>query len=288
MGLTVADPRSPAMDFDRTPILKPRSIEHIATCSETNGEGVETIVRASRLSYCETTSDYSVPEIQAIISDVTPATDESLSLENRIDLCENSGNSVSSRGSSVGDESEESDAEEQVTVIRNQKVLSPWSDALSAWAESKPDGISGEKAKPVESIGDAMDSNISDIINAVIKSTVDEQRSIATSDRIKVWRDSVSPNACDETVRKNSEEIIIEFDDDAVAKPAKSADGFKSSTRVEDERTKSQTKKRKPQMQQPKSENKILPDERKVFNGDGKNAVDASKVRFRYRLTHLI
>ena len=79
MGL---DPRSPAADFDRTPILMPKSIERLRARSQNylhRHGSYDTDMFCQKFSYCELSSQFSVTEIQALPDLATSAT-ESLNL----------------------------------------------------------------------------------------------------------------------------------------------------------------------------------------------------------------
>ncbi|XP_017880620.1 uncharacterized protein LOC108625203 isoform X2 [Ceratina calcarata] len=98
------DPRSPAVDFDRTPLLKPRSLERLKARSQ------ETLQRqgsyeADQLypsySYCEMSSQFDVTEVQAL-PDLASCVLKSLNLNTIIDKS----NELESEGSSQPTRSE--------------------------------------------------------------------------------------------------------------------------------------------------------------------------------------
>ncbi|XP_034181595.1 uncharacterized protein LOC117605001 isoform X2 [Osmia lignaria lignaria] len=76
------DPRSPAASFDRTPILMPKSMARLKARSreDLHRQGsYDTDMFYPKFSYCEMSSEYSVPEIQAL-PDLTTCTAKSLDL----------------------------------------------------------------------------------------------------------------------------------------------------------------------------------------------------------------
>lgn len=76
------DPRSPAASFDRTPILMPKSMERLKARSreDLHRQGsYDTDIFYPKFSYCETSSEFSVPEIQAL-PDLAACTAQSLDL----------------------------------------------------------------------------------------------------------------------------------------------------------------------------------------------------------------
>ncbi|XP_043271988.1 uncharacterized protein [Venturia canescens] len=251
--LSTFDPRSPAMDFDRTPILKTRSTEYAETNTLTDSMLTLTEIKNGNntLSYCETTTANNIPEIQTI-SETVLVCDESLSLENRFEVGEVLKDSFSKRGSSE-EMSDCSENEEQITVIRNPKILSAYPNPPSTWTENEAfeteDNLNDEGEQFDQSSYKTLDHSISEIIKAVIQDTTDEPKASANNDKIKVWRDSISPNVNEETknvvTKTTTEEIIIEFDDETVAKNSKPVNTVvKITSKIDDDKSSNQTKKK--------------------------------------------
>lgn len=280
-SLSVLDPRSPAMDFDRTPILKPRSAERTSTKmlkdlivmrSENRNE-------YNILSYCETTTDYNIPEIQTI-SEAVLGSDESLSLENRLGVGETLQDSASSPGS-LEEVSDCSESEQQITVIRNPNIMSSNPDPSSIWTENEVVETDDKLVEQSDQCDEPLDNSISKIINAVTKNTIDEPKILTNIDKIKVWRDSISPTLNDEAKnvvhKTTTEEIIIEFDDETVTKSARPINTVaKLASKIDDDKSKHQMKKKKPQ-QIINGENKPAIEEHKIFN-EAKNAIESNLV----------
>ena len=124
------DPRSPAASFDRTPILMPKSMARLKARSreDLHRQGsYDTDMFYPKFSYCEMSSEYSVPEIQAL-PDLTTCTVKSLDLNET----EHEGTSSESESSdsicsfeietvpgNVGEEPLENQNEIQITLKQN-------------------------------------------------------------------------------------------------------------------------------------------------------------------------
>ena len=274
----VLDPRSPATDFDRTPILKMRSSERICSLFE-DAINVNVPDSTARLSFCETTTSFSIPEIQAVAEPIFSSMNESLSLESDTNVSKTSQNP--SDGSNYDESSDPSDNDDtQITVIRNPNIFSSLSDGVSTWTECEPaisSGFEDSLRSEHQKNNDKLDSDISEIINSVMMNTqTDYNKGVASNDKIKVWRDSVSPKITEEArpmmtgnnSNRNSEEIIIEFDDEIVSRKGL-VHGSKIPVRVETDKEK--------KVQNKRNQNGNKMEERKLY-GDVKNPVDAVKV----------
>ncbi|XP_053985174.1 uncharacterized protein LOC128879761 [Hylaeus volcanicus] len=139
------DPRSPAANFDRTPILEPKSLQRLRArsqlCLRRDGS-YETDVLNSNFSYCETLSPFHIPEIQAL-PDL---------LENRLKLNflinDSNNKSNDETHSEIGDSKEESkettSEPETKNNVQNKEIHVNNNDTIKIWRDSS---ISDEPEK---------------------------------------------------------------------------------------------------------------------------------------------
>ncbi|XP_076643785.1 uncharacterized protein LOC143354014 isoform X2 [Halictus rubicundus] len=252
------DPRSPAADFNRTPMLTPASMNLLKARHRENLRRRCSYTDAfyPRFSYCETSSQFNIPEIQAL-PDLSMCKVRSLNLmNNEIDGKLNESDTSSNRSSQT-----EADSEN----------------------------------KEVESGSEDESKTISDSCNDVKQNTKHKEVHATDSDTIKIWRD---PLILDESAESDStesqdeekisqlpkeekdeekisqlpkEEVIITFDDDSVAKLS-----LKLSKCENDKRRADINKKKKKVF---KPETKIMVDEKKIFNFNDKNVTESTKIR---------
>ena len=246
------DPRSPAANFDRTPILMPKSIKRLRARSQEflhRAGSYDTDIFYPKFSYCETSSQFNVTEVQALPS--LTATDVK-SLNSVINDCDNKSKSPELLYSShsSGNESTSAIAKEELEDQNEFQRIS---------GQNKFNGV-------------------------CVKKDIEEKKTCVTSnDIIKVWRDSLildesqalETSALDNVqiieekiAQVSKEEVIITFDDDNIAKLAN----------FESEKTKIDTirKKKKKNL---KSEVKIPIDEKKFSNSINKDGSESTKIR---------
>ncbi|XP_015123526.1 uncharacterized protein LOC107045706 [Diachasma alloeum] len=191
------DPRSPATAFDRTPIARSRP-------SNPPSEGSTPKDTASRMSYCETTGEFNIPEIQTIPTFPTITIAASKNLEECMRACDLE-NAESNLDECPEDEvlhSEESEAEDQITVIPNVRGIPELEE------EEMKEKSPGEEPQ------------------VTLDPSKVPSKPQTTGDKglIRVWRDSVSPLPPADpqgALREDStppEEVMIEFDDETVVK----------------------------------------------------------------------
>ncbi|XP_012166261.1 uncharacterized protein LOC100647341 isoform X2 [Bombus terrestris] len=245
------DPRSPAANFDRTPILMPKSIKRLRARSQEflhRAGSYDTDIFYPKFSYCETSSQFNVTEVQALPS--LTATDVK-SLNSVINDCDNKSKSPELLYSShsSGNESTSAIAKEELEDQNEFQRIS---------GQNKFNGV-------------------------CVKKDIEEKKTCVTSnDIIKVWRDSLildesqaletseldNVQIIEEKIAQVSkEEVIITFDDDNIAKLAN----------FESEKTKIDTiRKKKKNL---KSEVKIPIDEKKFSNSINKDGSESTKIR---------
>ncbi|XP_012288741.1 uncharacterized protein LOC105704257 [Orussus abietinus] len=270
------DPRSPAADFDRTPILMPKSCELLRARSHEHLRrqgSYDTDVFQSRLSYCETTTSDSIPEIQAL-PDIATNLQTTFDLNvhdtsklNELNL------STSSHNSSIETISESGD---EVTVIRRSSSMS------TLISQKVPETVTHDRMLPDGKSIKTTHDNVSNVLAIAIKST-DRLKCVDSEDKFKVWRDSTSPDIPLELndnadhvsiapdIAELQEEIMIEFDDNVILRNSKEV-RVRKSDKSEDTKSKAQdsTGKKKKGL---KSE-KNIKDEKKVFTPEGKNTTE--------------
>lgn len=117
--------RSPAADFNRTPILKPKSMQRLRAryLQSLRKQGsYDTDVCPPTISYCEMSSQFvTVPEIQ-VLPDLSKCLAESLNFTNA--NCDDHLNESNSSGSSHSSRTETISINgEKTTVIENLKLI---------------------------------------------------------------------------------------------------------------------------------------------------------------------
>lgn len=209
------DPRSPAADFDRTPILKPKSPKRNGPHeNQNNSMECTTEVLNPQLAYCETTTDFNISEIQVLPEIVS---EQPSDLKKRLDLDDEFNTSIDDCLFAKCS-SDESDSDGQLTVIPNLKAIKT-DEKLSSTHEIMNEELTGAD-KETKTVKEDLEiiTNISTLINKRTK--------VDTEEKIRIWRDSMSPDLVEEPKPKNvtskPEEIIIEFDQDqSISKPEK-------------------------------------------------------------------
>ena len=208
------DPRSPAVDFDRTPILKPKSLESAESRSQENlYTSIYDIKMPSRLSYCETTNSFEIPEINALPDVVANLNNSENSPKNLFDSSSSSSTETVSNCSAV-------------TVLNNGKENSPDSSFSSSFSDSYNSPKMEARSENLEVKLVADTENIID--NVLLTAMKDvEHKFKEAENKIKIWRDTLSPDIQEDLEYDDGsesedhsefvtakEEIIIEFDDD--------------------------------------------------------------------------
>lgn len=206
------DPRSPAVDFDRTPILKPKSLEIEKAFSQENLNinTHEIKMKPSRLSYCETTDSTNILEVN-VLPDITDLNNSQKSVT-EISCTSNSGNLSNN---SV------------VTVLRNRNETS-LDNSLESSSSDCPleiETIEGKGENFEDKLIADSDKMIDNVLNMAMKGF--ENKISEAENKIKIWRDTMSPET-EEDSEYDSEsesedhsenqspknELIIEYDDD--------------------------------------------------------------------------
>ncbi|XP_033329566.2 uncharacterized protein LOC117222145 isoform X2 [Megalopta genalis] len=245
------DPRSPAADFDRTPMLRPKSMELLLARHKEDKlrrGSYEADVLYPKFSYCETSSQFNIPEIQALPDLAACKIITSNLFINEVDSRLNDTDSSSyyspKTETDYGETQTDSGREDE------NKITS--------------DGCNDEDVK----------KNM-------------QHKEITGSDTIKIWRDSLvldNPTESDSTKTQDvhvdekmsqlpKQEVIITFDDDSIAKDALSLKLSKceiNKKRIDVTRMKKKAL---------KSEAKITTDEKKIFNYNDKNGSENTKTR---------
>ncbi|XP_050596397.1 uncharacterized protein LOC126925141 isoform X2 [Bombus affinis] len=245
------DPRSPAANFDRTPILMPKSIKRLRARSQEflhRAGSYDTDIFYPKFSYCETSSQFNVTEVQALPS--LTATDVK-SLNSVINDCDNKSKSPELLYSShsSGNESTSAIAKEELEDQNEFQRIS---------GQNKFNGVCVKK--DIEEKKTCVTSN--DIIKVWRDSSIlDESQALETSelDNVQIIEEKIA--------QVSKEEVIITFDDDNIAKLAN----------FESEKTKIDTiRKKKKNL---KSEVKIPIDEKKFSNSINKDGSESTKIR---------
>jgi len=210
------DPRSPAADFDRTPILIPKSLAKLKARSQENliRKGSYDIdMYSPKVLYQEINSTYSIPEIQSL-SDTPLKHSEILNMEKR----EESGipNILQSHSDSMTISKSETEITKDLKLKNREKEL-----------------ILSEQTSDKEEDNMDKQNNFKDIeydigrmrIEDVSSSQGEQSLQNAHSDKIKVWQDPSSPEKSEsgkeekKNIQKLSrqtnprEDIIITFDE---------------------------------------------------------------------------
>lgn len=208
------DPRSPAYDFDRTPILKPKSLENSKARSyeNLNTSLYDIKMTSSRLSFCETTTYLAVPEVN-VLPDIVSSLNNSETPSNTPESSCSSSNETCSDNSAC-------------TVLRNVNEDSLDSSFGSSSSDSSlKNSMAENKTEDWEAKLVADSENIID--NVLLTAMKDfEVKFNEAENKIKIWRDTLSPVTevnLDCVVGSVSEarteftspkdEVIIEFDD---------------------------------------------------------------------------
>ncbi|XP_006612943.1 uncharacterized protein LOC102672797 isoform X2 [Apis dorsata] len=244
------DPRSPAADFDRTPILMPKSIERLRArsqeCLHRQGS-YDTDIFYPKFSYCEMSSQFNVTEVQVLADLDTSA--------------------VNSLHSVITDSDDK--LNEPESSYSNDSVKTNFISEIEKELEDQSE---------VQSILEQNNCNDNNIKKNA------EQKCIINNDIIKIWRDSLildtfeeselneSDNVQEVTEKMsqiNKEEVIITFDND------NTKDLIPKLINSENEKTKVDTIKKKKKIV--KSEIKVTTDEKKSFID--KNENESIKIR---------
>ncbi|XP_012223348.1 uncharacterized protein [Linepithema humile] len=202
------DPRSPAADFDRTPILIPKSFASMKTRSQENLSrrgSYEMDIYNPRNSYQNINTSFSIPEIQSL-SDVTS---EGLEGWKKLDT-EKPNDSHISNLCQANSYSSTSESEKEVTVVKNPKFEN---------AKEKP--LTSEQTIVNNEKEDEDDADKLDDCKDIDHSTKIIQ---INDNKIKVWHDS-EENVSDKQQEKDfvekllqrktslREDVIITFDE---------------------------------------------------------------------------
>lgn len=189
------DPRSPAADFDRTPILMPRSLALIKARSQENLSrrgSYETDIYNPKDSCQEISTSLSIPEIQ-LLSDITSESLKTLDTKKQDKLSDtfqyDSDSSISKN-------------EKEITVIKNPKCINGKKKSLIS-------------DKQMVTIDNEEDKDEQDCKN------IESNTKITDYNKIKLWHDSFSS---EESVsgkedkkelsreKASREDVIITFD----------------------------------------------------------------------------
>lgn len=242
------DPRSPAADFDRTPILMPKSLERLKARSQENLHrrgSYDTDIFYPRFSYCEMSSQFNVTEIEALPDF---ATDDKF---NEPESPCSSHSPKSDSNSEIGEgELEDKDEDE------NERTLEEG---------SCDDTCVNEKTEQRETC--ATDN---DIIKVWRDSLVlDESQESETNDLddVQVVQKRLS--------QIGKEEVIITFDDESIIEDALPLKLAKSERQNEKAKVDAIGRKKKVV----KSEVNVAVDEKKVLYPNDKNGNESPKIR---------
>ncbi|XP_076231850.1 uncharacterized protein LOC143177662 [Calliopsis andreniformis] len=172
------DPRSPAADFDRTPILKPKSLQRLKARhlqSMHNYGSYDTDASSTTFSYCEMSSQFNVPEIQ-VLPDLATCTIKPLGLDNSnfVDNLNESDSTCSSHSPRT-----------EIISNNGEKQLKNKNDKTSSESTTSTVCITKDKHK---------ETRVND------------------NDTIKVWRDSLISNCPEEleSIESIDEQIVEE------------------------------------------------------------------------------
>ncbi|KAF7994696.1 hypothetical protein HCN44_004168 [Aphidius gifuensis] len=198
--LKTIDPRSPAIAFDRTPILKSNTFDYLSSDKHETSIDLKNINSNITMSYCETKDEMNISEIQALPEINTKKPVNLVDRLNVSDIVDNTSQINNNSCDSIC--SDDSIYEEQITVIPNLK-------------SSKKDPM----------IDDTIDE---ESLDNKLKEKEDVTKDVKVAEeivgKIRVWRDSTSPQPTEiipSEAIKNSQEIIIEFDDNSILSSTK-------------------------------------------------------------------
>lgn len=224
------DPRSPAGNFDRTPIIKPKTSEDLQSDSLELKNDSSNVV----MSYSEVMSQLEVPEVQ-VLPEIN--TKKAVNLEGSLSF----NNDVDETNIDAQDLSE--------IIMKkpvNLETRLNFSDDVDEVNDDSLDNCSSDGSEPEEQItvipnlksskfnnNHMMDQTINEVLfeneledDLNVESNLKETKNDKElHGKIRVWRDSTSPQLRNEITRqtgKNPQEIIIEFDDDTVITSLKS------------------------------------------------------------------
>lgn len=164
------DPRSPAADFDRTPILLPKSLALIKARSQENMSrrgSYETDIYNPKISHQETSTSLNIPKIQLSSDTILE------NLKSPLDTKKQDGSFSTSQYDSDLNISKN---EKEVTVIKNQKYMSDNEKSL----------ISDEQIVVIDNEEDKDETEEQDNCEN------SEVTSIKDNGKIKLWHDSLS------------------------------------------------------------------------------------------------
>nr|XP_003703443.1 PREDICTED: uncharacterized protein LOC100879228 [Megachile rotundata] len=250
------DPRSPAANFDRTPILMPKSLELLKARSreDLHKQGsYETDIFYPKFAYCEMSSEFSIPEIQAL-PDLATCTTKCLDLNDTDD----------------GARSNESETSHSSCSPEIEKVSEDGEKLLESQNETQTT---------------LREDNCNDVY---IKKDIEELNVCNNendNDTIKIWRDTMvldkvlefeSTELHDmQLVKKKTsqtpkENVIITFDDSSSTKDVLSLKISKTGNDIA--RVDTTIKKRYLKLD-------IKTEEKKVFNSNDKNDTESIKAR---------
>lgn len=263
------DPRSPAADFNRTPILMPRSLALIKARSQEhlNRKGsYETDVYNPRNSYQEICTSFNVPEIQ-LMPNITSLSLKTLNRNERNELnMHTSGTPQSDSDSSIFV------SEEELTVLKNPKFKSENGTSFISDQQT----LDADKEKEMtDKQADRKDKIIEQNMKAMY---------IKDKDKIKIWHDpseeSVSGKVkgkenVEETLTRAEvlrEDIIITFDTVKNASPSKA----KTEGKKRDVERKKDVEGKKKEIF--KTDLKLESDKERFFSLDNKYNNEISKV----------
>lgn len=210
------DPRSPAADFDRTPILMPKSLALIKARSQENLSrrgSYEMDIYNPKNSCQEIGASLNTPEIR-LLSDTVSKSLKALDTEElpSTSLCD-------------PDLSEFSKSEKEITVIKNPKCMH----------EEKKSLVSDEQTVAIDNKEDKDEMEKQDDCENIVSNT-----KIINDDKIKLWHDSLSSeeNVSGKKDKKelprekaSREDVIITFDKyttvSTSVKPMKTKEDFR-------------------------------------------------------------
>lgn len=268
------DPRSPAADFDRTPILTSRSMIRMRARSQENLARRDSLAELgignpARLSYCETMTVENIPEVLAL-PDIMLNLNKAKNMDVTMDTSDQYDSCTSSSDESVETISDES--REEITVVLNPKIKATQEATASSFGSS------------IEKIEDTFPADNVDRVLSIAARAGDKREQAAELDKkITVWRDSVTPEITDtldadiesELNTMPNEEVIIEFDDTEITKTLKIQSIDKQDGKEDNKTKKLEFGERK--NKNIESEGKIFFQE-KIFANDAKNVGQAPKV----------